>query len=292
MEFTKLQAAGNDFVLVHSAAKQSDWSDLARQMCDRHFGIGADGLIVVESPGPGSFSMQIYNADGSEAEICGNGLRCFAKFVLDSNLAQGNSVTVHTLAGNKTIEVDRRDGCVNHARVNMGRPEFAPENIPVVFPTNDNTSCRCGTHGLIDCVLAIDDTDITATIVSMGNPHAVAFTQDSVGNFTLLRIGSQVENNHIFPKRTNFEIAQVLNGSEIEARVWERGVGETLACGSGACAVAVVAQKKGYVGNKVYIKLPGGILTVDWDGRGDVCLSGPVEVVFTGKWKKERELLR
>ena len=286
MEFTKLQATGNDFIVIDAIDRQLDWPSISRKMCDRHFGVGADGLIIVKKSPNADFSMSIFNADGSEAEICGNGLRCFAKYVLDNKLTAGSTITVSTLADIRTVETSKENGQVTYAKVNMGSPKFAAEDIPVILTSNDVVVSNNTTIPIIDYKLKLPDTVLSISLVSMGNPHAVALINEDIASFKLSDIGPQVENNGIFPERINFEVARIISNEKIEARVWERGVGETLACGSGACAIAVAAQLKNLTDNKVDIMLPGGILTVSWDRAGEVFLSGSVEEVFTGRWKE------
>jgi diaminopimelate epimerase len=220
--------------------------------------------------------MRIFNSDGSEAETCGNGLRCFAKYVIEHNIIDKASLAIETLSGIRKVKARMLKDRVNRVQVNMGVPQFQPEQIPF--------------SGEIDIIpilrypLVVDGNELTFSLLSMGNPHAVSFLSEPVDSFPLAEIGPQVEKHPVFPQRTNFEIARVLTRKKIEARVWERGVGETLACGSGACAIAVAAQLLDYVGSQVDIMLPGGILTIFWDGVGELLLDGPVEEAFSGDW--------
>ena len=286
MNFTKLQATGNDFILIDARNMERDWPKLARDMCHRYFGVGADGLILVATSNTASLKMRLFNSDGSEAEVCGNGLRCFAKYVIDRQIVPGPNLTVDTMAGIRTIEASRSQGKVNRAKVNMGTPHFRAEDIPVIIDSPKKGRGEVDIIPILDYPLTIAGRDLPLSFVSMGNPHAVSFLSQPVADFPLAEIGPQVENHPIFPERVNFEIARVLNQNKIEARVWERGAGETLSCGSGACAIAVIAKLKGYTDDKVDIMLPGGNLTIKWDGAGEVYLSGPVEEVFTGEWLK------
>jgi diaminopimelate epimerase len=218
--------------------------------------------------------MRMFNPDGSEAEACGNGLRCLAKYAVESGLAPAQELKVETMAGIRAVSPKVEEGVVSSVRVAMGRPEFAPAAIPAkldIMPIRGYAITVAGKKLKID-------------ILSMGNPHAVLFMEKPVGHFPLAKIGPEVENHPIFPHRTNFEVANVVDRGQIRARVWERGAGETLSCGTGACAIAVAARLHGYVDDKVDIILPGGTLTVDWDGAGEVYLSGPAEVVFEGEW--------
>jgi len=291
MKFSKLQATGNDFILVDTLTgpREGDWGELARAMCDRHFGIGADGLILVQDSTIADLKMRILNSDGSEAEVSGNGLRCFAKYSIEKGLTGKMSsqaelsnlyLAIETLAGVRKVKAYISGNKVNRVKVDMGLPQFQPEQIPVKI--------KVDIIPILDYALVINGKELTLSLVSMGNPHAVSFLSQPIADFPLAEIGPKVERHPIFPQRTNFEIASVSSRGEIEARVWERGVGETLACGSGACAIAVAAQLLDYVEPQVDIILEGGTLTVSWDRVGEVLLTGPVEEVFTGEWLEGR----
>jgi diaminopimelate epimerase len=258
-------------------------------MCDRHFGVGADGLILVQSSTIADLKMRLFNSDSSEAEVSGNGLRCFAKYAIEKGLIGGissrvrqsnRSLTIETLSGVRKVKAYMSGNKVNRAEVNMGLPRFQLEQIPV--------KVKVDIIPILDYPLMIDRKKLNLSLLSMGNPHAVSFLSQSVADFPLAEIGPKVERHAMFPQRTNFGVARVLSKGKIEARVWERGVGETLACGSGACAIAVAAQLLDYVDKQVDIILEGGTLTVSWDGVGEVLLTGPVEEVFTGEWLEER----
>ena len=251
-------------------------------MCDRHFGVGSDGLLLVLPSNIADFRMCMFNPDGSEAEVCGNGLRCLARYVLDRGLVKTQEILVETLAGIRKVIVHKAGDGTARIQVSMGEPKFGAKDIPVVIAPDENLVSSI--ELIIDYPVTIKDRELSLSLVSMGNPHAVYFEQHLVSDFPLSQLGPEVERLAIFPNRVNFEVARVINREQIEARVWERGVGETLACGSGACAVAVAAQLHGYIDNRVDIKLPGGILEVDWDRGREVFLSGPAEVVFTGEW--------
>ncbi len=291
MKFSKLQATGNDFILVDTLTGpgEGDWGELARAMCDRHFGVGADGLILVQNSAIADLKMRIFNSDGSEAEVSGNGLRCFARYAIEKRLIgkmssraeQGNrSLTIETLSGVRKVKAYMSGNKVNRAEVNMGLPRFQPEQIPVKVEVD--------IIPILDYPLMLDGKELTLSLLSMGNPHAVSFLSRPIADFPLAEIGPKVERHPMFPQRTNFAVARVLSRGKIEARVWERGVGETLACGSGACAIAVAAQLLEYVEPQVDIILEGGTLTVCWDRVVEVLLTGPVEEVFTGEWLEER----
>ncbi len=282
MYFTKMQGAGNDFVLIEANNMKRDWAKLAVAMCDRHFGIGGDGIILVLSSKKASFRMRMFNPDGSESEACGNGLRCMVRYVVDTGLAdvKAKEITIETLGGIRKSRLTRKGSKVTEVRVSMGKPAFAMKDIPARIKPEEVTSVK----SMLSHETQVDGRELTLNLVSMGNPHAVYFTSEPVKNFPLCQLGPKIEHHPIFPARTNFEVARVINRKQIEVGVWERGAGETLACGSGACAVAVAAQVLGYVDNKVDIKLTGGLLTVQWDGTNEVLLSGPAERVFTGEW--------
>jgi diaminopimelate epimerase len=288
MKFSKLQATGNDFILADARTMEVDWSKLARAMCDRHFGVGADGLILVQNSTSADFKMRLFNSDGSEAEVSGNGLRCFAKYAIEKGLTGKRSrqagqsyrpMTIETLSGVRKVKAYMSRNTVNRAEVNMGLPRFQPEQIPVKVDVD--------IIPILKYPLVIDGRKLSLSLLSMGNPHAVSFLSRPVVDFPLAEIGQKVERHPMFPRRTNFEVARVVSRERIEARVWERGVGETLACGSGASAIAVAAQLLEYVDRQVDIILTGGTLTVSWDRVGEVLLAGPVEEVFTGEWLGE-----
>jgi diaminopimelate epimerase len=281
MKFSKLQATGNDFVIIDARTIQHDWSTLAKSMCDRHFGIGADGIVLVMNSDVADFGMRIINSDGSEAEICGNGLQCFARYLIDNKLINGTIIEIATLSGNRTVQAFIDNGEVTSARVSMGKPRFNADDISINIDPYINKGVP-----ILDYPLLIDGNEMKVSFVSMGNPHAINFIDNNIEEFPLSVIGPKVERHELFPKRINFEIAKVIDNGNIEARVWERGAGETLACGSGTSAIAVIAIIKGYTGNKVDIMLPGGSVTVEWDGVGEVYLTGPVAMVFTGEWKE------
>jgi len=296
MRFSKLQATGNDFILVDARTKEEEWSKLTRAMCDRHFGAGADGLILVQNSTTADLKMRIFNSDGSEAEVSGNGLRCFAKYTIEKGLNapissessrveprlhRGNrSLTIETLPGVRKVKAYTSGNKVNRVEVNMGLPQFQPDQIPVKVKVD----IPIASGPILDYPLLIDGKKLTLSLLSMGNPHAVSFSSRPIADFPLAEIGPKLERHPMFPQRTNFEVARVLSRGKIEARVWERGVGETLACGSGACAIAVAAQLSGYAETQVDIMLEGGTLTISWDRVGEVLLTGPVEEVFTGEW--------
>jgi diaminopimelate epimerase len=288
MRFSKLQATGNDFIVVDARTETAEWPKLAQAMCNRHFGVGADGLMLVQSSASADLKMRLFNADGSEAEVSGNGLRCLARYAIEKGLVgnvpareePGNlRLSIETLAGVRKVEAHMSGNKVSRVEVNMGSPRFQPEQIPI--------NAKVDITPVLNYPLDIDGRELPLCLVSMGNPHAVTFLSQPVADFALDAIGPKVEMYPVFPQRSNFEVARVLDRRRIEARVWERGVGETLACGSGASAIAVAARLLDYADNEVDIILAGGTLTVSWDGMGEVLLSGPVEEVFAGEWPEQ-----
>ena len=287
MNFTKLQGAGNDFVLVETSDTQRDWSRVARAICDRHFGVGGDGLLLVLPSDVADFQMRVFNPDGSGPEACGNGLRCVAKYALHKGLVNSSDqeISVETIAGIRKARLLKTEGELPRIQVGMGEPRSGTEDISLIAGSGKKDLVDI--KPTLDYPVIVNGEELLMSFVSIGNPHAVYFCQHSISGFPLSRIGPEVEQHELFPNRVNFEVARVINRQQIEARVWERGVGETMACGSGACAVAVLAQLHGYIDNRVDIKLPGGILEVEWSGAGEVFLSGPAEIVFTGEWADE-----
>jgi diaminopimelate epimerase len=284
MDFTKMHGAGNDFVVVDGRNIERDWSKLAIAVLNRHLGIGADSLIVLMPSQKADFGMRTWDADGSEAETCGNGIRCLARYVLEKGLIKPDvqEMTIETVAAINRIRLERKGREVVKFRVNMGKPRFKPEEIPV--------DIKAGQGRVVDIKSMIAYTDkvggmeLTLNLVSMGNPHAVCFLKTPVKDFPLDKIGPLVENLSIFPQRVNFEVARVIDKKHIEARVWERGVGETLACGSGTCAVIAAAKQNGYTESKIDVALPGGVLNVEWNGNGEIVLGGPAVTVYQGTW--------
>ncbi len=284
MNFTKLQSAGNDFILVEAANMNRDWGQLARVICQRHFSVGADGLLLLMPSEIADFSMRVFNADGSEAEACGNGLRCLVKYIINQRLtnAGADEVNIETIDGIRKARLIEQAGKVTKIQVGMGTPVFDARKIPVL--AGHGKGRIVDIKLIADYPVTVEDKKLRLSFVSMGNPHAIHFQKQPVSEFPLSQLGPAIEEHELFPNRVNFEVASVISRKQIDVRVWERGVGETLACGSGACAVAVVAQLLDYIDNPVEIKLPGGTLEVDWDRAGEVLLSGPAEIVFTGEW--------
>ncbi len=277
MKFAKMQGTGNDFILVEAAGDEGDWPRLARAVCDRHYGVGGDGLMLVVPSGKADIGMRLFNADGSEAEVSGNGVRCLVKYAVERGLARPKEgvVRVEAVSGVLAAQVFEKDGRVERVRLSMGVPRFAPEEIPVLTEVEPP---------VLELALEAAGRRLSLACLSMGNPHAVLFVDEPVAGYPLVEVGPAVERHPAFPKRVNFGVARVLDRARLEVRVWERGVGETLACGSGSCAAMVAARLGGLVGDTIDITQPGGELTVEWDGRGEVYLSGPAAFVFEGEW--------
>jgi len=284
MKFTKMQGAGNDFVLVEAGDSQRDWSELAVDICDRHFGVGADGLLLLLPSDRADFRMRIFNADGSESSACGNGLRCMVKYFLDRQVGNRRAaeISVETMAGVRIARIRKTDGEVAEIQVEMGKPGIGQENAPVEPDRGGDAALDIKTR--MSRSITVLGRGLDLFLVSMSNPHAILFTEEPVSKFPLSEVGPQVECHPEFPGRTNYEVVNVRSRNLVEARVWERGVGETLACGSGACAISVAAQLLDYVDRRVDVALPGGVLNVEWDGAGEVFLSGPAVTVFSGDW--------
>lgn len=273
MDFTKMHGIGNDYVYVNDLdEKILDPATVAKFVSDRHFGIGSDGLILIRPSDKADFMMRMYNADGSEGAMCGNGIRCFSKFVYDKGLTDKLTLTVETKSGIKTIELKKEGNEITGARVDMGMPILKTKEIPMIWPTEE----------CINQPLEVNGQIYQVTAVSMGNPHIVTFVDDTKG-IEIEKIGPFFEHHAVFPERVNTEFIRIIDEETIEMRVWERGSGETLACGTGACAAAVAAHLNGHTGRKVTVKLLGGDLLVEWDeGTGMVYLSGSATTVFEG----------
>ena len=278
INFVKMHGLGNDFILIDclykSLGNSSFLSYLAKKLCNRNFGIGADGLILILPSSKADLRMGIFNYDGSEAQMCGNGIRCFAKYAYENKLVSKNKFTVETLAGIIIPELTISNNKILGVKVNMGIPKLRRRDIPMAGED---------TPTVVDEILKINPEQIfKITCVSMGNPHCIIFVND-VKSIPVDKIGPKIENHPLFPEKTNVEFIQVLNRKEINFRVWERGVGETLACGTGACAalVANVLNKK--TDRKATIHLPGGDLDIQWADDGHVYMTGPAELVFKGE---------
>lgn len=282
MNFTKMHGAGNDYVYIDARHMEEDWPSLSRELSDRHFGIGGDGLILIMDSDNADLRMRMFNADGSEGEMCGNGIRCFAKYAIEREIVgrPNDGLTVETLAGIRTVFPIYDSAGVSGARVSMGRPQLSPPEIPVSL----DPSLSSNTGPVLKYPIHPGDFRLYLAFVSMGNPHAVTYIDQPVGEFPLHNIGPLVEGHPMFPRRVNFEIVNHIDSTHLNARVWERGSGETMACGTGACAIAVASRMQGLTEERVAITLPGGTLTIEWDGEGEVYLEGPATEVFTGVW--------
>ena len=290
INFTKMHGLGNDFILIDCIRQKlktqdSELKGLSRKLCHRRFGIGADQLLLLYPSGTADFRMRIFNADGSEVEMCGNGIRCLAKYIWSRRLSGKAILNIETLAG--IIRPQKKGKLV---RVDMGEPIFEPEKIPVkisskFIPNKSGQSSKIKTPNsklIIDYPLKIEDREFRITCVSMGNPHAVIVV-DNVMDFPVTYYGPLLEMHEIFPKRTNVEFIEILNPSEIKMRVWERGAGETMACGTGASAVAVASSLKGLTKKNVTVHLTGGDLIVEWAEDNHIYMTGPAENVFAGQ---------
>lgn len=275
MKFTKMQGCGNDYVYIDGSREripQEEKPALVRFLSDRHFGVGGDGVIFINSSQEADFEMEMYNADGTRAEMCGNGIRCVGKFVYDKGLTEKTDITVISAGSVKYLTLFVKEGKAEQVKVNMGAPELTASLVPV----------KSEKEQAIDEPIRVQGHDYKMTCVSMGNPHAVVF-MDDVDSLAIEEIGPFFENHERFPRRTNTEFVRVIDRSTVQMRVWERGTGETLACGTGACAVAVACVLNGLTEDTVTVKLLGGDLTVDWDRAANlVYMTGPAETVFEG----------
>ena len=273
MKFTKMHGLGNDYVYVNCFEEKIDNPPaVARFVSDRHFGIGSDGLIMINPSKTADFEMEMYNADGSRGEMCGNGIRCVAKYVYDYGLTDKTQISVETLGGIKYLDLTVEDGKVSLVKVDMGKPELEADLIPIISEREQ----------VIDEPIEVDGKEYHMTGVSMGNPHAVIYVDDVKG-LDLEKIGPKFENHERFPKRINTEFVHCIDRQTVEMRVWERGSGETLACGTGACAVAVSSILNNLTDTRVTVKLLGGDLQIEWDREKDrVFMTGPATVVFDG----------
>ncbi len=280
MRFTKMQGCGNDYVYIDGEREDippEERPALAKRLSDRHFGVGGDGVIFIRASGEADFEMEMYNADGSRGEMCGNGIRCVGKYVYDKGLTDKKEITVVSCGKVKELELMTEPGKgrerVTEVRVNMGSPAFEPAEIPV----------KASGERVVDEPIAAGGREYRMTCVSMGNPHAVIFAKN-VEQLDLERIGPLFENHERFPNRTNTEFVEILDEKTVFMRVWERGSGETLACGTGCCAVAAACVLNGLTGEEITVKLLGGELQIQWDRKSNqVYMTGPAEIVFEGE---------
>ena len=276
MKFTKMHGCGNDYIYIDGAKEhiaQEEKPDFVRRVSDRHFGIGGDGVIFINPSDEADFEMEMYNADGSRAEMCGNGIRCVAKFVYDKGLTDKTDISVISCGKIKYLRLSLKDNKVDTVRVNMGAPELIAAKVPVL----------CDKEQAVDEPITVQDTEYKMTCVSMGNPHAVVF-KENVTDLEIEKIGPYFESHERFPKRTNTEFVKVIDRNTVQMRVWERGTGETLACGTGCCATVVACILNGLTDDTVTVKLLGGELEITWDREADlVYMTGPATTVFEGE---------
>jgi diaminopimelate epimerase len=278
MRFTKMQGCGNDYVYVDCFAQPApaDPAGLSRRMADRHFGVGGDGLILIQPSATADAAMRMFNADGSEAEMCGNGIRCVAKYVYDHAICRRDPLRIETAAGVLPVDLEVVAGRVVRARVDMGPPILDPPRIPTTL---------AGTP-VCDAELGVAGRTLRVTCVSMGNPHCVTFVEE-LSDELVRGLGPRIETDPHFPRRVNAEFVQVLSPAEVRVRVWERGAGETLACGTGACAACVAGALSGRTARRIVAHLPGGDLELEWGADDRVYMTGPAVEVFSGEWPDE-----
>lgn len=276
MRVTKMHGNGNDYIF-HQPTEERDWNEVARRISDRHFGLGSDGLILALPSATADLRMRMFNADGSEAEMCGNGIRSLAKYAVEEGIVapDADSVTVETLAGVLALKLFRTGGVVTAARVDMGAPNFNPASLPANVD---------GPGPVIDLPVEVDGMPLKLTLVSVGNPHAVHYIATDPDDFPLERIGPLVEHHPLFPNRVNVQVVQVLDREHVKHRIWERGSGITLASGTSATAVAAASRLRGFTGDRLVDSQPGGELLLEWDGQGSVFMTGPAVRVFDAEW--------
>ena len=274
MRFTKMHGCGNDYIYVNCFEENVEKpNEVSKIVSERHFGIGADGLILIKPSNRADFKMAMYNADGSEGSMCGNGIRCVAKYVYDNRLTRKTRITVDTLSGVKELQMNIKDDKVDTVRVDMGKPVFLCEKIPAKF----------NKRYMINEEIKVLGKSLTGTAISMGNPHFVTFVKEDLDNMNIDKLGKAIEREPYFPDRVNVEFAKILTPNHMKLRVFERGSGETFACGTGACAAVVAAYINGYTENKVKVSLKGGELFVEYDSKSKhVFMTGPATIICTG----------
>jgi len=276
MKFTKMHGCGNDYVYVNGFVEkipQEKKPDIVRKLSDRHFGIGGDGVIFINPSEEAEFEMEMYNADGSRSEMCGNGIRCVGKFVYDKGLTDKTEISVISAGKVKYLTLHTENGKVSTVRVNMGEPEFVAANVPVISSNEQ----------VVDEDIEVNGQTYKMTCVSMGNPHAVVFINDT-DKLEIEKIGPYFENHERFPRRTNTEFVQVVDRNYVKMRVWERGTGETLACGTGCCATAAACVLNGLTENKVTVEVLGGKILIEWNREENlIFMTGPAETIFEGE---------
>ena len=275
IRFTKMHGAGNDYIYIDATKSCPDnLPELAQVMSDRHKGVGSDGLVAIMPSDVADFRMRMFNADGSEGEMCGNASRCIAKFVYDKGLTNKSTITLETLAGIKILQISKlnTDGTVREVTVDMGKPSFTPQDVPLSTASE-----------VVNMPIATSMGEMHITALSMGNPHGVVFI-DSVANLAIEGIGVEIQNNPLFPAKANIEFVEVINPDELRMRVYERGSGETQACGTGACATLVAAVVNGKANRKAVIHLLGGDLSIEWAENDHVMMTGEAVTVFEGEY--------
>ena len=274
VKFFKYHGIGNDFIIIDALKEKipENISELSRKLCHRNFGIGADGLIIVHSSDSVDIRMQIINSDGSEAEMCGNGIRCFAKYVYENKYVKGQKFTVETLAGTMIPEIILKNGEVSAVIVDMGEPSFKRKDVPMLGEKEE----------AIDEPLEVLDKTIRVTSVLMGVPHCVVFVDD-LDAVDLSKYGPALEKNPVYPQKTNVHFVKVINENELKMRIWERGAGITLACGTGACGSLVAAVRNNKTNRNARVELPGGVLNIEWASNNHVYMTGPAEFAFSGE---------
>lgn len=285
IKFTKMHGLGNDYVYIDATAKTGqkieNESDLAKFVSNRHFGIGSDGLILLCKSNIADLKMRMFNKDGTEAQMCGNGIRCVAKLAYELGLIERETATIETLSGIKSLKLNITKGKVNNVEVDMGEPILIPEKIPII----KNESVRIEDKK-IKAKFKINKKEFEFTCVSIGNPHAVTFVKD-LSKIEINKYGPIFENLNIFPEKTNVEFVEIVDKDNIKMRVWERGTGETLACGTGACSSVVAGYLNNFTNRKVNVELLGGNLGVEWKSNNHIYMNGPAVTVFKGEWINE-----
>lgn len=276
IRFTKMHGAGNDYIYINAINScPANLPELSNEMSDRHKGVGSDGVVLIMPSDKADFRMRMFNADGSEGEMCGNASRCVAKYVYDKGLTSKRKITLETLAGIKVLEITKVvDEKVREVKVDMGEPSFAPENIP--------TKSNCE---VIDIPISTSLGTLNLTAVGTGNPHGVVI-MDSVSDLDIDSIGPEIQNNELFPRKANIEFVRIINRNEIEMRVYERGSGETMACGTGACASVVATSRLGLTDRRATVHLKGGDLQIHWAENNHVYMTGEAATVFEGEYER------
>ena len=276
IRFTKMHGAGNDYIYINAIDScPANLPELSNEMSNRHKGVGSDGVVLIMPSDKADFRMRMFNADGSEGEMCGNASRCVAKYVYDKGLTSKRKITLETLAGIKVLEITKVvDEKVREVKVDMGEPSFVPENIPT------NSNCE-----VIDMPISTSLGTLNLTAVGTGNPHGVVI-MDSVSDLDIDSIGPEIQNNELFPRKANIEFVRIINRNEIEMRVYERGSGETMACGTGACASVVATSRLGLTERRATVHLKGGDLLIHWAADNHVYMTGEAATVFEGEYER------